>query len=243
MNTDKTDKIQKTLAANGYGSRREIEDLIKLGKIIVDDKIAITGQRIHLDQIVKINNKVVNIKNNASEQIIIYNKPRGEICTKKDPLERQSVYDKIPKLTQGTRWVMVGRLDINSEGLLLFTTNGEYANYLMHPSNSLARIYKVRIHGDLTQNKITTLLNGVTLEDGIGKFDNIKEIGGSNQNTWHEITISSGKNRIIRRLIESQGLMVNRLIRVQYGPYKLPHSLKTGSSVTSILKKEIPGLA
>ena len=225
-----TEKIQKILAANGYGSRRQIETLIEHGKIIVDNEIATIGQRIHLNQIVKINNHIVNIRNTSDEQIIIYNKPRGEICSKRDPEGRKSVYDSIPKLPEGTRWVMVGRLDINSEGLLLFTTNGEYANYLMHPKTSIPRVYKIRVHGNLTNVQISKLLSGVRLKDGVSKFDSIKAAGGANKNTWYEVTISSGKNRIIRRLIESQDLMVNRLIRLKYGPYKLPMSLSTGTS-------------
>lgn len=228
------EKIQKILARHGHGSRRQIEAMIEQGKITVDNKVATIGLRISTSQLVKINSRVINLNNEAENKIIIYNKPRGEICSKKDPELRKSVYDSIPRLPKGTRWVMVGRLDINSEGLLLFTTNGEYANFLMHPSTSIPRVYKVRVCGSLSAEQKAKLLKGVKLEDGISKFDSIKKVAGENTNAWYEITISSGKNRIIRRMLESQGLMVNRLVRIKYGSYTLPKSLKRGSSIPAI---------
>ncbi|MEE3002830.1 MAG: pseudouridine synthase [Pseudomonadota bacterium] len=221
-------RLQKVLADLGYGSRRKIENSIISGKITINGKIAVLGDRIEGNETIVIDNKIVSLEK-SKDEIIMYNKPVGEICTVSDPDHRNTVFDKLPLLPPGSRWVMVGRLDINSQGLLLFTTNGDYANKLMHPKHKIPRVYKIRVSAELSQQQLAKLKAGVRLHDGFARFDNISHLRTLASNSWYRVTISSGKNRIIRRLIATQNMNVSKLIRVSYGKYKLPLRIKPGT--------------
>ena len=232
MNTPESEKIQKILANLGFGSRRQIEEWIKQGRVSVNGEVATIGDRITLKDKVKLNNKVVNVGRNKNiiRQVIIYNKPEGEICSRHDPEGRTTVFESLPKIRQG-RWVSIGRLDINSSGLLLFTNDGELANRLMKPNYQIEREYAVRVLGKVEDVMLKNLLNGVELEDGPAKFDSIKFAGGEGANTWYHVTLKEGRKREVRRLWESQELTVSRLIRVRYGDITLPRNLRIGSAV------------
>ncbi|MEL0067704.1 MAG: 23S rRNA pseudouridine(2605) synthase RluB [Gammaproteobacteria bacterium] len=227
--TKATEKLQKVLARAGLGSRREMEQWIQDGRIKIDDHIASIGDRVHDGNIIRLDGRVVTIKSTAEirRRVIIYNKPNGEICSRKDPENRPTVFDNLPNLYQG-RWLSVGRLDINTSGLLLFTNDGELANRLMHPSTEIERQYAVRIHGDVLPVHIQRLRKGVELEDGIAKFDAISSSGGEGRNQWFKVALKEGRNREVRRMWESQELEVSRLIRIQYGPISLPRTLPRG---------------
>lgn len=230
-NSEKEERVQKALARMGFGSRREIE------RLIGEDKIRINGQPAKLGDHVKAGDKV-NIGNRrtviTSEvnriRVLIYNKPEGEICTQKDEQGRKTVFESIGKINNG-RWISVGRLDINSSGLLLFTNYGELANQLMHPSSEIEREYAVRVNGEVTEEKIKNLLKGVELEDGVSKFDTITDSGGQGANHWFHVTLKEGKNREVRRLWQSQDVRVSRLTRVRYANLSLPRTLKIGRKV------------
>ena len=227
--TKATEKLQKVLARAGLGSRREMEQWIKDGRIKIDEQVASVGDRVHDGNVIRLDGHVVNIKTTAEirRRVIIYNKPNGEICSRKDPENRPTVFDNLPNLYQG-RWLSVGRLDINTSGLLLFTNDGELANKLMHPSTEIERQYAVRIHGDVLPVHIQRLRKGVELEDGIAKFDAISSSGGEGRNQWFKVALKEGRNREVRRMWESQELEVSRLIRIQYGPISLPRTLPRG---------------
>ncbi|MEL0035919.1 MAG: 23S rRNA pseudouridine(2605) synthase RluB [Gammaproteobacteria bacterium] len=227
--TKATEKLQKVLARAGLGSRREMEQWIQDGRIKIDDHIASIGDRVHDGNVIRLDGRVVTIKSTAEirRRVIIYNKPNGEICSRKDPENRPTVFDNLPNLYQG-RWLSVGRLDINTSGLLLFTNDGELANRLMHPSTEIERQYAVRIHGDVLPVHIQRLRKGVELEDGIAKFDAISSSGGEGRNQWFKVALKEGRNREVRRMWESQELEVSRLIRIQYGPISLPRTLPRG---------------
>lgn len=227
-----SEKIQKVLARAGLGSRRTIETWITAGRIKVNGAIAKLGDRITAKAAVSIDGKPVKLAT-AKElpRVLLYHKPEGEICTRKDTEGRISVFDRLPKLHQG-RWVSVGRLDITTSGLLLFTDNGELANRLMHPSSEVEREYAVRIFGEVTPAMLQRLLKGVMLEDGKSRFVSIHEVAaqGSGANRWYRVVLKEGKNRLVRRLWESQGVTVSRLMRLRYGDITLPRSLKEGHS-------------
>jgi len=227
--TKATEKLQKVLARAGLGSRREMEQWIQDGRIKIDEQVASIGDRVHDGNIIRLDGRVVTIKSTAEirRRVIIYNKPNGEICSRKDPENRPTVFDNLPNLYQG-RWLSVGRLDINTSGLLLFTNDGELANKLMHPSTEIERQYAVRIHGDVLPVHIQRLRKGVELEDGIAKFDAISSSGGEGRNQWFKVALKEGRNREVRRMWESQELEVSRLIRIQYGPILLPRTLPRG---------------
>ncbi len=227
--TKATEKLQKVLARVGLGSRREMEQWIQDGRIKIDDHVASIGDRVHDGNVIRLDGRVVTIKSTAEirRRVIIYNKPNGEICSRKDPENRPTVFDNLPNLYQG-RWLSVGRLDINTSGLLLFTNDGELANRLMHPSTEIERQYAVRIHGDVLPVHIQRLRKGVELEDGIAKFDAISSSGGEGRNQWFKVALKEGRNREVRRMWESQELEVSRLIRIQYGPISLPRTLPRG---------------
>ena len=227
--TRETEKLQKVLARAGLGSRREIEQWIKDRRVRVDDRLAEIGDRVHEGNVIRLDGRVVNIKPSAEfrRRVVIYNKPNGEICSRKDPENRPTVFDNLPNLYQG-RWLSVGRLDINTSGLLLFTNDGELANKLMHPSTEIERHYAVRVHGDIKPIHIQNLRKGVQLEDGIAKFDSLSASGGEGTNQWFKVALKEGRNREVRRMWESQELEVSRLIRIQYGPIKLPRTLPRG---------------
>jgi 23S rRNA pseudouridine2605 synthase len=224
-----TEKLQKVLARSGHGSRREIEAKIAAGRIRVNGKVAQLGERVDADAKVRIDGHEVEIKPEKEVicRVLMYHKPEGELCTRKDPEGRPTVYDRLPRMS-GARWVAVGRLDVNTSGLLLFTTDGELANRLMHPSQQVEREYAVRIFGEVDDKMMSRLKKGVQLEDGPAHFNSIKPAGGDGMNRWYHVTISEGRNREVRRLWESQEVQVSRLIRVRYGDIPLEQGLPQG---------------
>ena len=228
---DETEKLQKVLARAGQGSRREIEAMIAANRVSVDGKMATLGDRIKLNTDVKIriDGRLINLSHAQKEvcRVLMYYKPEGELCTRHDPEGRATVFDRLPRLT-GSRWIAVGRLDINTSGLLLFTTDGELANRLMHPSREVEREYSVRVFGEVDEAMLQRLRKGVQLEDGPAQFKQIKPVGGTGLNQWFDVTLVEGRNREVRRLWESQGIQVSRLIRIRYGNIKLMKSLPRG---------------
>jgi 23S rRNA pseudouridine2605 synthase len=231
------ERVQKALARMGYGSRREIERLIGEEKIRINGQIAKLGDQVKQGDKINIGNRRVVISPEAGRiRVLAYNKPEGEICTQKDEKGRKTVFDSIGKLKTG-RWISVGRLDINSSGLLLFTNYGELANHLMHPSSEIEREYAVRVHGQVTEDVIKRLLKGVELEDGVMKFDQIIDNGGQGSNHWYHVVLKEGKNREVRRLWQSQDVQVSRLIRVRYANLVLPRDLKQGKKVELSLEE------
>lgn len=224
------DKLQKVLAAAGFGSRREMERVIAAGEVQVNGRTAHLGERVSAgDKLAWRGNAFVVPQAARKEvRVILYNKPEGEICSRNDPEGRATVFDQLPPLKEG-RWVSVGRLDINTSGLLLFTNDGELANKLMHPSSGVDREYMVRVQGVVEEATIARLKEGVLLEDGLARFTNISAGGGSGgSNTWFYCVIMEGRNREVRRLWESQELRVSRLKRVRYGPIIIPPFVRPG---------------
>nr|CAA6828285.1 MAG: Ribosomal large subunit pseudouridine synthase B (EC [uncultured Thiotrichaceae bacterium] len=225
------ERIQKLLARAGYGSRREIERWIVAGEIKVNGNLAETGQPVSAQDTIILRGKTLNLEARlrATPKVLAYHKKAGEICTMNDPEGRPTVFDSLPKTHQG-RWVMIGRLDINTDGLLLFTTDGELANRLMHPSREIEREYATRVLGEVDGDMLKRLQKGVELEDGPAKFIRIKDAGGEGANHWYHVVLAEGRNREVRRLWESQGVKVSRLIRVRYGNIQLPRYLRAGHS-------------
>lgn len=226
---DATEKLQKVLARCGLGSRREMESVIEAGLVSVNGKTATLGDRIGLNDQVSVRGRPVRIKGEDSleRRVIMYNKPEGELVTRKDPEGRRTVFDHLPRL-KGERWIAIGRLDINTSGLLLFTNDGELANRLMHPSQQVEREYAVRVMGEVTDEMLKALTEGVMLEDGVARFQKIALVGGEGINTWYHVVLTEGRNREVRRLWESQGLTVSRLKRVRYGNVSLDKRTKMG---------------
>ena len=238
-----SEKLQKVLARVGLGSRRHMEEAIIQGRVSVNGKIAEIGHRIEATDELRIDGRKVSftLEEETRRRVLVYYKPEGEICSRQDPEGRPTVFDNLPPLKNG-RWVMVGRLDINSSGLLLFTNDGELANRLMHPSNEVEREYAVRVMGEVTPDARQNLLAGVMLEDGSAKFESFSEVGGEGINRWYEVVVKEGRNREVRRLFESQSLRVSRLLRIRYGTVSLPRHLHTGRWL-ELDKDEIDGLA
>ena len=222
-------KLHKVLAQAGMGSRLEMEKLIAEGRISVNNELAHVGQRVqHGDQI-KVDGKPLRIRiDPPPARVLAYHKPAGEIVSHDDPQNRPSVFRKLPRLQNG-KWQSVGRLDLNTEGLLLFTSSGELANQLMHPRFGLEREYAVRVLGALSKDEKQKLLDGVMLDDGLAQFGSIEDGGGEGSNCWYRVTISEGRNREVRRMMESVGHAVSRLIRIRYGAMVLPHGLRRGA--------------
>lgn len=221
-------KLHKVLADAGVGSRRDMEELIIQGRVSVNGVPAHIGQRISDEDIVKVNGRLINKpKANRVPRVILYHKPAGEIVTQDDPQNRSTVFARLPKM-KTAKWVSVGRLDINTEGLLIFTTSGDLANRLMHPRYGNEREYAVRILGELSDEQIKILQDGIQLEDGLAKFGAIDFIGGEGSNKWYRVTINEGRNREVRRMFEFLGLTVSRLIRSRFGDVHLPRNLKRG---------------
>lgn len=226
-----SEKIQKILAAAGYGSRREIECWISDGRISINGKVAKLGDRATLDDTVLVDGKRARIATkNQRIRVLLYNKAEGEVCTRSDPEHRKTVFDHLPSL-QNERWVAVGRLDINTTGLLLFTNNGDLANKLMHPSSGIDREYLARVHGTVDNDMLQRLRDGVLLEDGVAKFSDIVPGERVGTNGWYTVALMEGKNREVRRLWESQNVQVNRLKRVRFGPIFLPSYTRRGQWV------------
>lgn len=232
MNNEKavnSEKLQKVLARAGVASRRHAEEWIAAGRIKINGKLAKIGDRVTSTDKITVDNILLpqHALETKKTRVLIYHKPEGEICTRSDPQERPTVFDHLPTLRKG-RWVMIGRLDFNTSGLLIFTTDGELANKFMHPSHQIEREYAVRVYGDVTDTMIKKLKRGVELEDGIAKFKDIQLKGGEGRNRWYHVVICEGKNREVRRLWESQGVQVSRLTRVRFGNVILPPQLRAG---------------
>ena len=223
------ERLQKVLAQAGYGSRREIERWIERGEVKLNGKTATLGDRYNPGDLIKVKNKLVpeSALKAKRSRIIMYHKPVGEVTTRSDPEGRATVFDNLPKLGSA-RWIAVGRLDINTSGLLLFTTDGELANKLMHPSTQIEREYAVRVLGEVSDEALQNMLNGVELDDGVAKFDAINDQGGQGANHWYHVVLTEGRNREVRRLWESQGITVSRLMRIRYGNITIPRSVRPG---------------
>ncbi|HEY1027267.1 MAG TPA: pseudouridine synthase [Pseudomonas sp.] len=224
------EKLQKVLARMGLASRREIETWIGEGRVKVNGVAATLGQRVDSHDAIALDGRLLKREEitGSVRRVLIYNKPDGEICTRDDPEGRPTVFDRLPRPKEG-RWINIGRLDINTTGLLLFTTDGELANRLMHPSYQMDREYAVRVRGEVTEEMLENLKKGVMLEDGPAKFTDIKQApGGEGFNHWYHCVVMEGRNREVRRLWESQGLVVSRLKRVRFGPVFLTSNLTMG---------------
>jgi 23S rRNA pseudouridine2605 synthase len=223
------EKLQKMLAGAGLGSRRDMDALIAAGDVSVNGKVAQVGERIFPTDRVRVKGREVRIHWQAEvPKVLMYHKPEGEIVSRDDPEGRASVFEKLPRV-RGSRWIAVGRLDLNTEGLLVFTTSGELANRLSHPRYAVEREYAVRIMGELSMEQMQQLTTGIELEDGLAQVMSIRHHeGGEGLNQWYRLVIQEGRNREVRRLFEALGLSVSRLIRVRFGPINMPSRLKRG---------------
>ena len=235
-------RIHKILADHGIGSRRGIESLIKQRKVKVNGELATLGQLVSEHDIFELEGRTVRLskKDPSEKRILMYNKKVGEISSRNDPDHKKTIFDSLPKLKSG-RWVSVGRLDINTSGLILFTNDGSLANQLMHPSSNIEREYIARVHGQVTDQILNNLMKGVELEDGFAKFSDLQGGRKGNTNQWFAMVIMEGRTREVRRLWESQGLEISRLKRVRYGSLFLPASLKQGA-FKELSKSEISAL-
>lgn len=228
-----SEKLQKVLARSGAGSRREMETYIANNRVSVNGKVAKLGDRVDGTESIRLDGHVVEVRAQADEicRVLMYNKPEGEMCTRKDPEGRPTVYDRLPQL-KNSRWIGIGRLDVNTSGLLLFTNDGELANRLMHPKYEIEREYSVRVFGEVTNDSLYKLTQGVELDDGIAKFDKIKADSkprdDESKNRWFNVSLREGRNREVRRLWASQDVTVSRLIRVRYSDVKLDRRLMQG---------------
>lgn len=224
-------KIHKVLAQAGLGSRLEMEGLIAQGSVTVNHETAHIGQRIYPNDAIRIHGRLLKLNTHPPKpRVILYHKPTGELVTHDDPQNRPTVFRSLPRLRHG-KWLSVGRLDLNTEGLLLFTNSGELANLLMHPRFGLERTYAARVLGALSDAEQHSLVKGIKLEDGPAQFNSIIPAGGEGANCWYHVTISEGRNREVRRMFESLGRAVSRLIRIQYGSIALPRYLRRGQWV------------
>jgi 23S rRNA pseudouridine2605 synthase len=225
------ERLQKIMATAGLGSRRALERQIKNGEVKVNNEVASIGQTAGIGDQIKLDNrawKVVGTEGTkSSHRNLVYNKPTGEVTTRSDPQGRPTVFDRLPTI-EGSRWVAVGRLDINTSGLLLMTTDGELAHAMMHPSNKVDREYACRIFGEVDADQLNKLRTGVMLDDGMAHFSDIQPAGGEEGNRWYHVTLLEGRNREVRRLWASQGATVSRLKRVRYGAVFLPKRLRMG---------------
>ncbi len=228
------DKLQKILANAGVGSRRAVETMISEGKVQINGRVAILGERAFSTDILKVNNQLIKATRLETQptQVILYNKPEGQLCTRKDEKGRDTIFDHLPRIIN-SRWISIGRLDLNTAGLLILTNNGELANRMMHPSYEVEREYSVRVFGEIPEEVVKILKKGVMLEDGRAKFDKIAKIPQQDSeaiNQWFKVSLKEGRNREVRRMWESQGVQVSRLIRVRYGEFNLPRNLRRGKS-------------
>jgi 23S rRNA pseudouridine2605 synthase len=230
------EKLHKVLARSGLGSRREMERWIEKGRVAVDGKIATLGDRVGHKARIEVDGKAIESAAQQKTRVLLYHKPPGEVCSRKDTEGRKTVFDRLPKLAVG-RWISIGRLDFNTSGLLLFTTDGELANVLMHPSSNIEREYMVRVKGEVSDATIETLQAGVMLEDGTARFTDIQDGGGEGSNHWYYVVIMEGRTREVRRLWESQDCVVSRLKRTRYGNVFIPSHVKQGMWVELGIKE------
>ncbi len=223
------EKLQKVLARAGFGSRRELEQWIKEGRVVVNGKPATLGDRVSEEDRIAVDGKKVQLssRRKLAPRVILYNKPEGEVSSRKDPEGRPTVYDRLPDVVHA-RWVAVGRLDINTAGLLLFTTDGELANRLMHPSANIDREYAVRVKGEVSDEMLEAMKKGVEIDGHLCRFTDIQYFAGEGANHWYHVVIMEGRNREVRRIWESFGVQVSRLKRVRYGPAFIPSQVKKG---------------
>ncbi|HET7675530.1 MAG TPA: pseudouridine synthase [Gammaproteobacteria bacterium] len=222
------ERLQKLLSAAGLGSRREIETWIRAGRVAVNGRTAQIGDKAGANDRVTVDGRPVRLKaEERPRRVIAYHKPEGEITTRHDPENRPTVFENLPRI-RGSRWIAIGRLDVNTSGLLLFTTDGELANRLMHPSTEITRRYAVRVLGEVDDTVLDKLRRGIELEDGLAQAATVEEAGGDGANHWYHLTLTEGRNREVRRMWESQGLTVSRLIRIGYGPIELGRRLPRG---------------
>ncbi|HEY5666343.1 MAG TPA: pseudouridine synthase [Gammaproteobacteria bacterium] len=217
------ERVQKVLADSGLASRREIDRLLQAGRVVVDGKTAVPGDRLLGHEKVLVDGRRVRLRAAApggQSEVLLYHKPAGEVTSRRDPEGRPTVFDSLPKPSRG-RWIVIGRLDISTSGLLLFTTDGELAHRLMHPSYEVEREYAVRIRGQLREEQLVMLCEGVALDDGMAQFDEIEPMRGGKANNWYRVVLREGRKREVRRMFEAIGVTVSRLIRVRYGPVNL----------------------
>lgn len=225
------DRLHKVLAASGLGSRREMEAWIAAGRVTVNGRPAQPGQPVGPGDRVKIGGRLVQLRfDEHRPRVLIYHKPEGEVVTRDDPEGRPTIFQNLPRLGSA-RWIAIGRLDLNTSGLLLLTTSGDLANRLMHPRYEIEREYAVRVMGALTPEQMDLLQEGLVLDDGPARFSSLRDGGGEGANHWYHVTLSEGRNREVRRMFEAVGLMVSRLIRTRFGPLALPPRLRRGQTV------------
>lgn len=234
-------RLHKLLALAGFGSRREMENLVASGRITINGKTAEVGASVVPSDVVRLDSRPLHLPFEPElPQVLLYHKPEGEIVSQDDPEKRASVFDKLPRIRNG-KWIAIGRLDMNTSGLLIFTTSGELANRFMHPRYEVEREYAVRIFGELTDGEMAQLTYGIELDDGPANFDSIRAQGGEGANHWYEVILREGRNREVRRLFEAFQKPVSRLIRVRFGPVNLPPRLKRGQML-HLGVKEVTGL-
>lgn len=235
---DNTEKLQKVLARAGVGSRRQVESMIQEGRIRVNQQVAHLGERVAPGADIRVDGHKVKVPEPDAVpcRVIAYHKPEGEVVTRKDPEGRRTVYESLPKLSQ-SRWIAIGRLDINTSGLLLFTTDGDLANRMMHPKYEIEREYAVRVFGEVTEKHLQQLRKGIQLEDGPASFKQIKKKGGEGINQWFDVVLTEGRNREVRRMWEALGLTVSRLMRIRMGEQTLPKGLVQGGWLDLGLKE------
>lgn len=223
-----TQKLQKKLAAGGYGSRRALEQWIAAGRVTVNGEVAHLGQRVGDTDVIALDGRKVVLRTGEASRVIVFNKPAGVVCSRRDPEGRRSVFDGLPALRQG-RWISVGRLDLQTTGLLLLTNDGELAHRMMHPSTGLDREYAVRVDGRLGDSELRALTAGVIVEGESHRFSDVRYYDGSGRNHWYHAVLMEGRNREVRKLFEGVGAGVSRLKRVRYGPVVLPSRLRRGA--------------
>ncbi|EDN72882.1 ribosomal large subunit pseudouridine synthase B [Beggiatoa sp. SS] len=229
-----TEKLQKVLARVGLGSRREIETWIEEGRVKVNQYIATLGARVSPHDEIRVNERRIrqsDLQTPSRQQILCYHKPIGEVCTRHDEEGRTTIFERLPSPKHG-RWISIGRLDLNTAGLLLLTTDGDLAHRLMHPSYDIEREYAVRILGEVDLDMLKRLREGIELEDGMAQFKRVFDAGGSGANHWYHVTLMEGRKHEVRRLWESQGVTVSRLMRIRFGPVSLPKRL--ASALTTL---------
>ena len=237
-----TERLQKLLAGAGHGSRRGIEEWIRAGRVTINDRLAVLGDRATEADRICLDGKPLELGGRTeSVEVLLYHKPVGEVTTRSDPEGRPTVFERLPPPASG-RWIVVGRLDVNTSGLLLFTNDGALAHRLMHPSSEIRREYLVRLRGTPSADVLDRLRSGVELEDGKANFDEIHVDSTEGSHTWLRVCLHEGRNREVRRLFEHEGFVVSRLTRLRYGTVELPRDLR-GGAFKSLTRSEITALS